>query len=116
VLTREEDMYDHCKYPAVIRLKYGVKNDGTIVAGELTTVVDVGSHNIQGYPLLGCMSGWFVSLYRMPHMNFEGTAVYTNKAPACAMQGYELPDVSFAVESHIDIIAEKLGMDRSNSG
>jgi xanthine dehydrogenase molybdenum-binding subunit len=57
------------------------------------------------------MSGWFVSLYRMPHMNFEGTAVYTNKAPACAMQGYGNPDVSFAVESHIDIIAETLGMD-----
>jgi xanthine dehydrogenase molybdenum-binding subunit len=111
VLTREEDMYDHCKYPAIIRLKYGVKNDGTIVAGELKTVVDVGSHNIQGYPLLGCMSGWFVSLYRMPHMNFEGTAVYTNKAPACAMQGYGNPDVSFAVESTIDIMAEKLGMD-----
>jgi len=111
VLTREEDMYDHCKYPTDIRLKYGVKRDGTITAGELTTVVDVGSHNIQAYPLLGCMSGWFVSLYRMPHMNFEGTAVYTNKAPACAMQGYGNPDVSFAVESTIDIIAEKLEMD-----
>ncbi len=111
VLTREEDMYDHCKYPAEIRLKYGVKRDGTIVAGELKTVVDIGAHNIQAYPLLGCMSGWFVSLYRMPHMKFEGTAVYTNKAPACAMQGYGNPDVSFAVESHMDIIAEKLGMD-----
>jgi xanthine dehydrogenase molybdenum-binding subunit len=111
VLTREEDMYDHCKYPTIIQLKYGVKRDGTIVAGELKTLVDVGSHNIQAYPLLGCMSGWFVSLYRMPHMNFEGTAVYTNKAPACAMQGYGNPDVSFAVESHIDIIAEKLEMD-----
>lgn len=111
VLTREEDMYDHCKYPTIIDLKYGVKRDGTIVAGELKTLVDVGSHNIQAYPLLGCMSGWFVSLYRMPHMNFEGTAVYTNKAPACAMQGYGNPDVSFAVESHIDIIAETLGVD-----
>ena len=102
-------MYDHCKYPAEIRLKYGVKRDGTIVAGELKTLVDIGAHNIQAYPLLGCMSGWFVSLYRMPHMNFEGTAVYTNKTPACAMQGYGNPDVSFAVESHMDIIAEKLG-------
>jgi xanthine dehydrogenase molybdenum-binding subunit len=111
VLTREEDMYDHCKYPAVISVRYGVKEDGTITAGEMKTLVDVGSHNIQAYPLLGCMSGWFVSLYRMPHMNFEGTTVYTNKAPACAMQGYGNPDVSFAVESTIDIIAEKLGMD-----
>jgi xanthine dehydrogenase molybdenum-binding subunit len=111
VLTREEDMYDHCKYPAEIHLKYGVKRDGTITAGECRTLVDIGAHNIQAYPLLGTMSGWFHSLYRMPHMNFEGTAVYTNKAPACAMQGYGAPDVSFAVESHLDILAEKLGMD-----
>jgi len=111
VLSREEDMYDHCKYPSIINLKYGLKQDGTITAGELKTVVDIGGHNIQAYPLLGCMAGWFVSLYRMPHLNFDGTAVYTNKAPACAMQGYGNPQVSFAVESIMDIIAEKLGMD-----
>jgi xanthine dehydrogenase molybdenum-binding subunit len=111
VLTREEDMYDHCKYPTIIHLKYGVKRDGTLTAGYLKTVVDIGGHNIQAYPLLGCMAGWFVSLYRMPHLKFEGNAVYTNKAPACAMQGYGNPQVSFAVESQMDIIAEKLGID-----
>ena len=104
-------MYDHCKYPSIIRLKYGVKKDGTITAGELKTIVDIGGHNIQAYPLLGCMSGWFVSLYRMQHMRFEGKTVYTNKAPACAMQGYGNPQVSFAVESTMDTIADKLGMD-----
>jgi xanthine dehydrogenase molybdenum-binding subunit len=111
ILTREEDMYDHCKYPSIIHLKYGVKRDGTITAGELKTIVDIGAHNIQAYPLLGCMAGWFVSLYRMPNLRFEGKAVYTNKTPACAMQGYGNPQVSFAVESQMDIIAEKLGMD-----
>jgi xanthine dehydrogenase molybdenum-binding subunit len=111
VLSREEDMYSHCKYPSVIRIKYGVKSDGTITAGELKTTVDIGAHNIQAYPLLGCMAGWFVSLYRMPNLRFEGTAVYTNKVPACAMQGYGNPQVTFAVESQIDIIAEKLGID-----
>jgi xanthine dehydrogenase molybdenum-binding subunit len=111
VLTREEDMYDHCKYPSVIRLKYGVKRDGTLTGGHMNVVVDIGAHNIQAYPLLGCMSGWFVSLYRMPHMRFDGKTVYTNKAPACAMQGYGNPQVSFAVEAMMDVIADKLGMD-----
>lgn len=111
VLTREEDMYDHCKYPTIMRLKYGVKRNGTLTAGYLKTIVDIGGHNIQAYPLLGCMAGWFVSLYRMPHLKFEGTAVYTNKAPACAMQGYGNPQVSFAVESQMDIMAEELGID-----
>ena len=111
VLTREEDMYDHCKYPTIMRLKYGVKRNGILTAGYLKTIVDIGGHNIQAYPLLGCMAGWFVSLYRMPHLKFEGTAVYTNKAPACAMQGYGNPQVSFAVESQMDIMAEELGID-----
>jgi xanthine dehydrogenase molybdenum-binding subunit len=111
VLTREEDMYDHCKYPTIMHLKYGVKRNGTLTAGYLKTIVDIGGHNIQAYPLLGCMAGWFVSLYRMPHLKFEGTAVYTNKAPACAMQGYGNPQVSFAVESQMDIMAEELGID-----
>jgi len=111
VLTREEDMYDHCKYPSIIRLRYGVKRDGTLTAGEMRVVVDIGAHNIQAYPLLGCMAGWFVSLYRTPSMRFEGTAVYTNRAPACAMQGYGNPQVAFAVESQMDVIAEELGMD-----
>ena len=110
-LTREEDMYDHCKYPSILHIKYGAKTDGTLTAGWLKAVVDIGGHNIQAYPLLGCMAGWFVSLYRMPHKKFEGTAVYTNKAPACAMQGYGNPQVSFAVESMMDTIAERLGID-----
>lgn len=111
ILTREEDMYDHCKYPSNIHLKYGVKKDGTLTAGEFKTVVDVGGHNIQAYPLLGCMAGWFVSLYRIPDLRFDGTAVYTNKVPACAMQGYGNPQVTFAVESMMDMVAEKLGID-----
>jgi len=111
ILTREEDMYNHCKYPSRIKLKYGVTKDGMITAGELVALIDAGAHNIQVYPLLGCMAGWFVSLYRMPALRFDGTGVYTNKAPACAMQGYGNPQVTFAVESLMDILAEKLGMD-----
>jgi xanthine dehydrogenase molybdenum-binding subunit len=110
-LTREEDMYDHCKYPSWIRLKLGAKKDGTLVAGQMKVVVDLGAHNTQGYSLLGCMAGWWVSLYRLPHLDYEGKAVYTNKVPACAMQGFGNPQVNFAVESMMDILAEKLEMD-----
>jgi xanthine dehydrogenase molybdenum-binding subunit len=111
VSTREEDMYDHCKYPSIIRLKLGVKKDGFLTAGQMKVIVDIGAHNTQAYPLLGCMAGWWVSLYRLPHLKFEGKAVYTNKVPACAMQGFGNPQITFAVESMMDILAEKLGMD-----
>ena len=110
-LTREEDMHDHCKYPSWIRLKLGAKKDGTLVAGKMKVVVDIGAHNTQAYSLVGCMAGWWVSLYRLPNLDYEGLAVYTNKVPACAMQGFGNPQVNFAVESTMDILAEKLGMD-----
>jgi xanthine dehydrogenase molybdenum-binding subunit len=111
VTSREEDMYDHQKYPAKIALKIGAKADGTIVAGHMKVLVGVGGHNVQAYPLLGCMAGWFASLYKFPNLKFEGTAVYTNQTPCCAMQGYGNPQVNFAVESTIDILAEKLDLD-----
>ena len=111
VSTREEDMYDHCKYPSWIHLKLGAKKDGTFVAGHMKVVVDIGAHNTQAYPLLGCMAGWWVSLYRLPHLKFEGRAVYTNKVPACAMQGFGNPQVTFAVESIMEVLAERLNMD-----
>lgn len=111
VSTREEDMYDHCKYPSRIHLKLGAKKDGALVAGQMKVIVDIGAHNTQAYPLLGCMAGWWVSLYRLPHLKFEGKAVYTNKVPTCAMQGFGNPQVTFAVESMMDILAEKLDVD-----
>jgi xanthine dehydrogenase molybdenum-binding subunit len=111
ISTREEDMYDHCKYPSIIQLKIGARRDGCLVAGQMKVIVDIGAHNTQAYPLLGCMAGWWVSLYRLPHLKFEGKAVYTNKVPACAMQGFGNPQVTFAVESLMDVLAEKLGMD-----
>ena len=57
------------------------------------------------------MAGWWVSLYRLAHLDYEGKAVYTNKVPACAMQGFGNPQVNFAVESMMDILAEKLEID-----
>ncbi len=111
VSTREEDMYDHVKYPSEIKLRLGAKKDGQLTAGQMNILIDIGAHNTQAYPLLGCMAGWWVSLYRLPNLKFEGKAVYTNKVPACAMQGFGNPQVTFAVESLMDVLAEKLCMD-----
>ena len=109
--TREEDMYDHTRYQTFIRLKLGVKRDGTLVAGQMNAVADIGAHNIQAYSLMGVMAGFFASLYKMQAMRFDGKAAYTNKAPSCAMQGFGNPQVTFAVESLMDEIAEQLEMD-----
>ena len=111
VTSREEDIYDHSKYPLNTVLKFGVKKDGSLTAAHCRVWVEIGGHNIQAYPYLGCVAGWFASLYKYKNLKYEGTAVYTNKTPACAMQGYGNPQINFAVESLMDILAEKLGMD-----
>lgn len=109
--TREEDWHSHARYPGTIRLKMGFKRDGTLTAGHMKTMVDIGAHNTQAYPYLGVLAGFWVSLYKHPHLKYEGTAVYTNQVPVCAMRGFGAPQSHFAVEAMMDTIAEKLGMD-----
>jgi xanthine dehydrogenase molybdenum-binding subunit len=110
-LTREEDVHDHTRYGVQIQLKLAAKGDGTLTAAEMELVADIGAHNIQAYSFLGVCVGWLVSLYRLPNLRYHGTAVYTNKAISCAMQGFGNPQVTFAAESLMDDLAEQLGMD-----
>ncbi len=110
-LTREEDVHDHTRYAGEIHLKLAARRDGTLLGAEMELVGDIGAHNIQAYSYLGVSIGWLVSLYRLPNVRYHGTAVYTNKAISCAMQGFGNPQVTFAAESLIDELAEKLGMD-----
>jgi xanthine dehydrogenase molybdenum-binding subunit len=110
-LTREEDMHDHSKYPTQIHLQLSAKKDGTLTGAKMELVVDIGAHNIQPYSFLGVCVGWLVSLYRLPNVRYHGTAVYTNKAPSCALRGFGNPQVTFVVESLMDELAEKLQLD-----
>ena len=110
-LTREEDMHDHTRYPAQIDLSIAARKDGTLLGAKMDVVADIGAHILQGYSYLGVCIGWLVSLYRLPNIRYHGVAVYTNKAPSCAMQGYGNPQVTFAAETLVEEIAEKLGID-----
>jgi xanthine dehydrogenase molybdenum-binding subunit len=109
--TREEDLHEHCSYQMVFRLKLGARRDGRLTAGCLEVVMDIGAHQIQAYPLLGCLVGWWVSLYKLPNLKYMGRAVYTNKVPSCAMRGYGNPQITWAMESMMDELAEQLGLD-----
>jgi xanthine dehydrogenase molybdenum-binding subunit len=110
-LTREEDAHDHTRYGCTIDLKLAAKDDGTLLGADMELVADIGAHNIQAYSYLGVSVGWLVSLYKLPNVRYRGTAVYTNKAPSCAMQGFGNPQVTFAVEQLIDELAERLDVD-----
>jgi xanthine dehydrogenase molybdenum-binding subunit len=110
-LTREEDMHDHTRYPVQIDLAIAARKDGTLLGAKMDVVADIGAHILQGYSYLGVCIGWLVSLYRLPNIRYHGVAVYTNKAPSCAMQGYGNPQVTFAAETLVEEICEKLGLD-----
>jgi len=110
-LTREEDAHDHTRYGCAIDLKLAAKNDGTLLGADMKMTADIGVHNIQAYSFLGVSVGWLVSLYKIPNIRYRGTAVYTNKALSCAMQGFGNPQVTFATESLIDELADRLGID-----
>ena len=110
-LTREEDAHDHTRYGTQIQLELAARKDGTLTGAKMNLIADIGAHNIQAYSFLGVCVGWLVSLYKIPSVRYKGTAVYTNKAISCAMQGFGNPQVTFATESLIDDLAEKLGMD-----
>lgn len=108
--AREEDFYSHNKYPSKFHVKIGVTKDGLITAAEVRALVDFGAHQVQPLPYMGCVAGWFASLYRYEgNIRFQGIAVYTNKTPCCAMQGYGNPQINFAIESMIDIISHEMG-------
>ena len=110
-LTREEDMRDHSSFQMNFRIKAGAKKDGTLTAGELEMLMDIGAHQIQASALLGTVFGWWASFYRWRNLRYVGRAVYTNKVPSCAMRGYGNPQASWMVETFMDELAERLGMD-----
>ncbi|MDR2713117.1 MAG: molybdopterin-dependent oxidoreductase, partial [Clostridiales bacterium] len=111
ISSREEDFYSHQKYPSVFEVKLGVAGEGRFTAAQVKCLVDFGAHQVQPLPYMGCVAGWFASLYRYGPLRFLGTAVYTNKVPCCAMQGYGNPQINFAIESMVDIICEEMGWD-----
>ncbi len=99
------------RIPCVIKLKDGVKKDGTIVAREITILLGMGAYSTSG-PLItrNCIYG-VVAGYRLPNLKADAYAVYTNEPFVTSFRGFGSPQAIWAIESQMDMIAEKLGMD-----
>ena len=54
--------------------------------------------------------------YTIPNVHFDGFVVFTNRVPTTAMRGFGVTSVSFAVETHINRVAEVLGIDPLSCG
>ena len=111
VLSREEVFYTITKHAAVIRMKTGVKKDGTLLARECEIHLDTGAYAEIG-PRVAKKSGYTAAgPYRIPNLKIDSYSVYTNKPPAGAFRGFGVSQSAWAVESQMDIIAAALKMD-----
>jgi CO/xanthine dehydrogenase Mo-binding subunit len=112
ILSREEDFETvRARHPFRIRMKTGVRRDGTLVARETELLLDGGAYGddspgVLGYALL--MQG---GPYRIPNVYAHGRVAYTNKLRFGAFRGFGVPQVTFAGETQLDEIAARLGMD-----
>ncbi|HVN25089.1 MAG TPA: molybdopterin cofactor-binding domain-containing protein [Syntrophorhabdales bacterium] len=107
---REENFTaGHHRYPVILSLKYGVKRDGTLTALQAKAIADMGAYaHFQG---AGGTMEVIMSTYRCPNMKGESYSVTTNKPEGGFMRCVGHPQGTFPQEIHMDIIAEKLGMD-----
>ncbi len=93
-------------------IKTGVRKDGRIIARQLRSYGTSGAYASHGHAIVGKQGSNFTRTYSAElASSFEGFTVYTNMSTAGAMRAYGIPQVTFAVESHHDNIAEALSMD-----
>jgi len=110
--SREEDfMATETRHPMTIKMKTGASLDGIITANDVEIVSDVGAYGTHYIGVIADCLSTGVGLYKIPNYHFSATAVFTNKSLCGALRGYGNPQMNFAQESQMDIIAEKLRMD-----
>lgn len=111
-LTREEEFSATLsQHSEVIRLKMGVKQDGRFSAIEADVDCNVGAYMYKGMVVLAITGSTLIGVYRCPNVKFEGRCVYTNLMSAGALRGFGNPPAYFALESAVDMVAQRLGID-----
>lgn len=112
VLTQEEVLaFARRRHPMILRLKTGVKRDGTLVASHCKVIADGGAYASVG-PLTIYLAGVFMTLpYVLRNVKYEAYRAYTNKPVSVAQRGNGIPQIRFAAECQLDLIARDLGMD-----
>jgi CO/xanthine dehydrogenase Mo-binding subunit len=112
IYDRAEDMWATTKrHPSIVRHRTGVTKDGRFTAMEIDVLLDGGAYVTLSPVVLsrGCIHA--AGAYRCPNVRIDGRAVFTNTNPNGAFRGFGAPQTQFAMEVHVDRIAEALGMD-----
>jgi len=89
----------------------GCDGDGHLVALRARIVGDTGAYASVGDKVLERAAGHACSAYRIPNVDVEARAVYTNNPPCGAMRGFGVNQTNFAMEGVLDMLAEEVGID-----
>jgi CO/xanthine dehydrogenase Mo-binding subunit len=112
VYSREETFVATSKrHPLVMEMKTGANKDGRLRAMTCRTLCDTGAYGSYGIAVTSRAAVHATGPYEVEHVDAEALCVYTNNPVAGAMRGFGTPQVAFAHESQMDLLAEELGMD-----
>jgi CO/xanthine dehydrogenase Mo-binding subunit len=110
--TREETFLATPKrHPLTIELETGAARNGKIQALRARILCDTGAYASYGVAVATRAAVHVTGPYKIEHVDVESLCVYTNNPIAGAMRGFGVPQVAFAHESQIDLIARELGLD-----
>jgi CO/xanthine dehydrogenase Mo-binding subunit len=112
IFTREEDMAVMSKrHPGRVRMRTGATRDGDLIAVEVDYLLDGGAYATLSPVVLFRGTVHAAGPYRVPNVKVDARVVRTHKVPCGAFRGFGEPQVVFACESQMDLLAERLGMD-----
>src|SRR5512138_3080234 len=112
LFDRHESLLVHPKRHATqIRVKIGAKKNGCLVACETELYGDTGAYASLGEKVMTRATTHSAGPYDIPHVRADCYAMYTNNPPAGAFRGFGVTQSAFAVESMMDMLAEKLNLD-----
>jgi xanthine dehydrogenase molybdenum-binding subunit len=112
VLTREQSTRHHVKrHPMTITLTAGADADGHLLALRSRIVADAGGYHTTSAKCALRAACHSCGPYRVPNVDVESKAVYTNNPNSGAMRGFGSNQAQFAMEGLMEILAEKVGVD-----
>jgi 4-hydroxybenzoyl-CoA reductase subunit alpha len=111
-LTREEVFYCHRgRHPVLMHIKTGVKKDGSITGMHFKSFLDGGAYGSYGVASTFYTGALQTVTYDVPCYKFQGLRAFTNKPPCGPKRGHGTPQPRYALEVHLDKIAEQLKLD-----
>jgi len=112
MLTREEVFHaTNQRHPFQVTLKTGVMKDGTLVALSSKILADGGAYAGTGGMALNVAEHTMLLPYRMKSYHYDAVRALTNKPIGGPYQGHGGPQVRFATETQLDMVAKEIGMD-----